>query len=184
MKRLLQYAGISTCSGLGCVPINTFETETSEFYDEDPIIVALDYSCDPLDDQWSFQFQTTGWTGGGRVFMARSKDSIEQHKLFSAEAAANGRWDCLIETLSISEDWTLAQTGTSTRWLCSDLYELSFMVQVDSANGSSIADCAVWGANPDLWENVDGIDPCIDFLQPGGQKTDTGSVSWYGECDG
>ena len=166
------------------MPVNTMSPDASEFYNEVPSLLALDYACDPVDDQWSFQFQTTGWTGGGRVFMARSAESIEQHKVFSAEAAADGSWDCLIETLSISEDWTLAQTGTSTRWLCSDQDDLSFMVQIDTANGSSIADCAVWGANPDLWETVDGLTPCTDFLQPGVQKTDTGSVSWYGECDG
>ena len=184
MKRFVLTIGFGAWTSPGCVPVNTINPENSVFFDDDPTIVALDYSCDSDDGQWAFQFQTSGWTGGGRVFMARSADSIEQHKLFSAEAAANGDWDCLIETLSISEDWTLAQTGTSTRWLCSDLDELSFMVQVDTANGSSIADCAVWGANPGLWENVDELTPCTDFLQPGGQKTDTGSVSWYGECDG
>ena len=169
---------------ISCVPVNPSSPEGSDFYDEAPVLQALDYDCDPTDGEWSFQFQTSGWTSGGRLYIARDAQTVEQHKLISAEAAADGSWDCLIEELDISEDWTLAQSGSSSQWLCSDEDDLSFMVQIDDDQSDSVADCAAWGASLDLWTEVEDLEACTEFLQPEGQRTDTGSIGWQGECDG
>jgi hypothetical protein len=169
---------------ISCVPVNTTDPEAVLFHDEDPVLEAVDYECNSDDGSWTFRLQTTGWTGGGRLYIAEESDGVEQHKIVSAEAAANGSWDCLIEELDIAEDWTLAQSGSSTRWLCSDEPRLSFMVQVYDPRADAVADCAAWGANSDLWHTVEGLDACTEFLQPKGQTTDTGGISWRGECDG
>ena len=169
---------------IGCAPVNLTDAEAELFYEESAVLQASDYVCDPTNGEWTFQFQTAGWTGGGRLYVAKDSESVEQHKLFSIEAAADGSWDCLMETLQIAEDWTTAQSGSSSRWLCSDVEELSFMVEVYDATGASVADCAVWGADLELWQEVDGVTPCTEFLQPEGQRTDTGSISWHGECNG
>ena len=169
---------------VGCVPVNSSDPEVVPFHAETPQIEALSVECDSIDGEWIFRIQTTGWTGGGRLYMARDATTVEQHKIGSTEASASGQWDCLIEELDVSEDWTLAQSGSSTRWLCSDETSLSFLVQVDDARAEDVADCATWGADPSLWSEVDGVEDCEEILQPTGETTDTGSISWKGECDG
>jgi len=102
---------------VGCVPVNSSDPEEVPFHAETPQIEALAVECDPTDGEWIFRIQTRGWTGGGRLYMARDAMTVEQHKIGSKEASASGQWDCLIEELDVSEDWTLAQSGSSTRWL-------------------------------------------------------------------
>ena len=169
---------------ISCVPVNLSSTESPVFYDADPVLEALDYTCDPTAGVWSFQFQTQGWTSGGRLYIARDSQTLEQHKVVSVEASADGAWDCLKEELSVAEDWTLAQSGSSSQWLCSESDSLSFMIQILDPRGESIADCAAWGSDLDVWNDVEDLEACTEFLQPEGQKTDTGVISWKGECDG
>ena len=169
---------------ISCVPINASSPEAVPFHSTPPQIEALDFSCEATEGEWLFQVQTSGWTGGGRLFIARDPHTVEQHKIRSSEASPTGDWDCLIQTLDVSEDWTLAQSGSSTRWLCSDASELSFMVQVDDAEATDVADCAAWGADPTIWSEVEELQDCEEFLQPASETTDTGDISWQGECDG
>jgi hypothetical protein len=169
---------------ISCAPANTGGSNVDLFHPEDPVLQAAEGACNSIDGLWTFRIQTRGWTGGARLYIARDSSSVEQHSLHSVEAAADGSWDCLIEELEVEEDWTLAQSGSSSQWLCSDEPFLSFMVQVDNPQGDAVADCAAWGSQPELWSEVDGLAPCTEFLQQEGQTTDTGDISWRGECDG
>ena len=169
---------------LSCAPVNTSDPEVDLFHEQAPRLLALDFDCDSENGVWSFRFRTSGWTGGGRLYISRDGTTVEQHKIQSVEADSDGSWDCLFEELEVSEDWTLAQSGTSTRWLCSDQDELGFLVQVDDPRREYVADCAVWGRNSDLWNSLEEIDECEEFLQPESQTTDTGGISGLGECNG
>ena len=145
--------------------------ETGPFYDASPLITDVSWGCDVEASEWTFSVLTEHWTGGGRTFMARDVDTIEEHRVLSVGAQADGSADKLSLSLDIVADWRDAVDGTSTQWRCDDLASLSFMVTILTPDGSQRADCRAWGADPLLWEGTEEIEGCQTLLE----DSDTGS---------
>lgn len=156
---------------LGCTAAPTSAEDAGPFYDAAPAITALQWSCDVEASEWSFEITTEHWTGGGRVYMARDAATLEEHRVRSVGAAADGSTDSLALELDIVADWRDASSGASTRWRCDEQDALSFLVTVLTPDGSSQADCRVWGADLLLWEAVAQVDGCETILE----EPDTGS---------
>ena len=132
---------------------------------EAPEIVAITASCDPAFATWSFQVDTTGWTGGGALWMAERGDRVERHGLSSVSAAADGSTDRLSLSLSAVADWRYAVEGSSTAWRCVDEDALSFQITVYTRDGADRADCRTWGADPSLWDRLDEVPDCATVLE-------------------
>ena len=97
------------------------------FHDGVPEIQSIEWACDPESNEWAFEIQTQQWTGGGWIWIGKSENNAEGHRIKSVEAAEDGTTDRLKLTLDIEEDWRDAQRSSSTRWLCSDTPQLSFL---------------------------------------------------------
>ena len=155
---------------LACSGSSTPAEEQGPFYDGDPEITAVQWGCDLEESVWAFEMTTAQWTGGGRIFMAAEPDLVEEHRIRSTGAAADGSTDSLSLELDIVADWRDAVGGASTRWRCDDEESLTFLATVFTADGSSRGDCRVWGADPALWDETD-IEGCETMLE----EPDTGS---------
>jgi len=130
------------------------------FHGEDPIIESVDFDCDVERARWSFEVRTTHWTGGGQIWMAKSIDLTEKHRITSDKAAADGSSDELTLSLSIPADWRDAKPDASSRWLCSALPDLTFMATVYGPSGNGIKDCRTWGTEPNIWNDIDSAFDC------------------------
>ena len=150
---------------------HTGTEDAGPFYDGSPLITELSWGCTLEDSEWAFTVLTEHWTGGGRVFMARDVDSIEEHRIRSVGAQADGSADKLSLSLDIVADWRDAVAGASTQWRCDDLASLSFLVTIFTPDGSQRADCRTWGADPLLWDGTDRVEGCQTILE----DADTGN---------
>ncbi len=108
------------------------------FHEAAPRITDVDVACDTDEAEWTFEVRTENWTGGGWIWMAKAEDNAEGHKNRSRRAAADGSSDFLQLKLTIEADWRDAQRNTSTRWLCSDWPELTFMATAYDPTGSGV----------------------------------------------
>jgi hypothetical protein len=131
------------------------------FFDEPATIAELWFGCDEKAAHWNLVIDTEHWTHGGHLYMGKDAKSIESHRVYSESAAADGSTDHLELELGIVADFRDAQPGATSAWLCSDEAALSFMVTVDLADGSDVADCRTWGVDPKIFE-----DPCDLLIDP------------------
>ena len=146
--------------------------DPSPFHEGDPSIESIDWDCDTEENKWTFEINTEQWTGGGWVWMGKSSTNAEAHKIKSIEAAADGSSDRLKLTLHIEEDWRAAARGSSTRWFCSDIPELSFLSTVQDARATRITDCRAWGLAPSMWSRIESAHDCdkvIDLPEDSGR---------------
>ncbi|MDI7269006.1 MAG: hypothetical protein QME96_13540 [Myxococcota bacterium] len=176
---------------LACVPRDLPKADTDgPFVEGTPAIEALSWACDPGAARWTFEARTDAWTGGGKLWVARTVDDIEKHRVYSDSAAGDGSWDCLVLDLDVVADWRDAEGGTSIRWHCSDALELSFTLQVDDPRGATTTDCRTWGADPALWAESDDVPDCEKVeefeVTTTSDTGDTGGESGYsaGEVEG
>lgn len=144
----------------GCAPRDIPAGAVETVSDQPPDIVALSLDCDVDRAEWALSVETSGWSGGGTLWMARDAAAYEAHTVYSQSAAADGTSDELGLDLSIVADWKDAVSGSSTVWFCSDQDELSFLFTVLDRAGEAVWDCRTWGAEPDLWANIDGATAC------------------------
>ena len=147
------------------------------FFEADPVIDSVEFGCSEEDEEWTFVVRTTGWTGGGWVWMGTDPDNAEGHRIVSVSAAADGSTDKLKLTLDIKADWREATRSKSSRWLCSDLDTLSFMTTAYDPRGEGVVDCRSWGENPLLWLLVDAAYDCETVMEV---EEDTGA----NDCNG
>ena len=141
------------------------------FHDGQPVIESIDWTCDPEANEWRFDVRTQHWTGGGWIWMGKSENNAEGHRIRSVEAAGDGTSDRLKLTLDIEEDWRDAARGSSTRWLCSDLPELTFLATVYDPRGDTVTDCRTWGHNHQLWTRIESAYDCEVVMDVPGADT-------------
>ena len=139
--------------------------EPSPFHEGVPSIESISWDCDTEQNKWTFEVKTEQWTGGGWIWMAKSSTNAEAHKIKSVEAAADGSSDRLKLNLGIAEDWRAATRGSSTRWFCSDIPELSFLSTVHDARGNEVADCRTWGLAPSMWSRIESAHDCDSVIE-------------------
>tara|TARA_B100000575_G_scaffold291177_1_gene296458 strand:+ start:650 stop:1177 length:528 start_codon:yes stop_codon:yes gene_type:complete len=148
------------------------------FHSAPPRIVNLAAECSEDEGEWVFDVITEHWTGGGWVWMGTSTDNVEGHRLRSIGAAADGSTDALRVTLDIEPDWRDAARNKSTRFLCTERPQMSFLVTAYDPTGKAVADCRTWGADPTLWLTVEAAHDCeTEWELP----TDTGQIADTGE---
>ena len=156
---------------VGCVPrMPDGPGQDGPFFDAEPTIDSLSWSCAGDEGVWHFDVRTEGWTGGGRLWMAREPETAERHKVYSIGAAADGSSDHLYVELEVSADWRDAVPDESTRWQCGDVDALSYLFAILDPTGEARTDCRTWGADPDLFAEVSGATPCETLL-----ASDTGA---------
>lgn len=160
-------AFLLACSGTG----RTVAEDAGPFFDGSPLITEVSWGCDVEASEWTFTVLTEHWTGGGRLFIARDVDTIEEHRVRSVGAQADGSADKLSLSLDVVADWRDAVAGSSTQWRCDDLDALSFLVSIFTPDGSQRADCRTWGAAPLLWDDTEQLEGCQSVLE----DDDTGS---------
>ena len=146
---------------LTCTASPTLDSaDPGPFHEGTPRITAVEVDCDPDEAEWVFEVQTVNWTGGGWIWMGKSEEDAEGHKNRSRRAAADGSSDFLQLKLKIEADWRDAERNTSTRWLCRDWPDLSFMATAYDPEGNGVEDCRTWGDDPTLWTRVEGAFNC------------------------
>ncbi len=161
---------------LACIPYPApGDPDASPFYDGEPAIVDIAWSCEVEAAQWLFSVEADHWTGGGKLWMTEDAAFIEEHAIRSAEAPADGSGDRLELSLDIVADWRDAVAGSSTRYRCADQDALTFQLMVSVPDGSARSDCRTWGAEPMLWSETDAVEACDTVLEDSAaQEDDTG----------
>tara|TARA_B100000530_G_scaffold38319_1_gene22128 strand:+ start:217 stop:708 length:492 start_codon:yes stop_codon:yes gene_type:complete len=134
--------------------------DSNPFHAGAPRISEVSVDCSAAESEWIFEVRTENWTGGGWIWVGKSETDAEGHKNKSRRAAADGSSDFLQLKLKIEADWRDAKPGSSTRWLCRDWAELSFMATAFNPKGEGVEDCRTWGADPTLWTRVEGAYDC------------------------
>ena len=117
----------------------------------------LECSADQEDETWSLEVNTTGWSGGGFLWMTNQTvlDDTEEfdtgslptmlserHPFYSVGAHMDGSADRLKLTLTAVSDWRDAAPGSTTRWLCDDEDELTIWIEVLNPSGTAIGEPA------------------------------------------
>ncbi len=169
---LTALAAIST----GCIGHERFGGATGEvLYDEVPQISAIRWDCSSEDATWDVEVDTVNWTANGHIWLATASDYVEQHAIRSTKAAHDGTWDELALELDIVSDWRDANAGSSTAFLCDPptTEAISFRLAVYTPGSGEQGDCRSWGADPELFDRIDGVPACELIWEP----PDTGSDS-------
>lgn len=153
--------------GGGCVPSPAPGSPPVDPLDGPaPRLVSVALACDVDTATWTATLEADAWTGGGVLYMGLDADTLEEHRMRSVEASAEGDADLLEMTLSIVADWRDAAPGGSTRWRCADEPDLSFQAAIYEVRGEELVDCRFWGADPTLWQaSGDGISDCAQPLE-------------------
>jgi hypothetical protein len=159
--RLLVLAAMAGCTP---APPPGGNGDDGPFHDGTPSIISVSWSCNGDDATWTFEVETEGWTGGGTLWMAREANTAEKHHIYSVSAASDGSADSLELELDVAEDWRDASPGSSTRWRCLDLDDISYLLTVSTPTGSETADCRTWGVDPDVFGDVSGAEVCENIL--------------------
>ena len=129
----------------------------------DPSITSIQWECQKEQGIWSFSIETEGWTSNGQIWLTQGGESTEKHKIFSAEAAADGSHDRLELELEIAADWREAAPGESTRWQCYEESSLSFLGLVFHPKTLENIDCRYWGA--ENWSEIMSSPSCAHPLE-------------------
>jgi len=115
-----------------------------------PAITAVTVECDAERAAWSFTVDTTGWTGNGQVLLSSDGDYVERHPLDSVSAAADGSTDRLDLDLDVVSDWRDVSEGSTTAFNCATP-DLLGVLRVYERTGDEVADCRIFGEQPDRW---------------------------------
>ncbi len=131
-------------------------------YDTPPLITDISYDCSRNDEEWSFEVDTDHWTANGGLYLAVEESYAEQHTIKSVSADADGQGDHLELTLSIEADWRDASSGSSTAFQCapSTWAAMSYRLVVYTPGSEDVSDCRSWGAQPELFDQVDDVPAC------------------------
>jgi hypothetical protein len=151
------------CAALGCIGHERFAgAEGEPLYSEPPSIADIRWGCDAEEGAWSFDLDAVHWTANGYLWLATASDYLEQHAIRSVSAASDGSWDQLSLELDIVADWRDAASGSSTAFLCNTptLQAMSFRVVIYTPGDNTQADCRSWGADPELFDGVQGVPAC------------------------
>ena len=162
---------------LACVGQAIFEpVDPDPLHDGQPVISSVDWECDAEDAKWTVTVDTEQWSGGGYLWMAKDELNAEAHRMPSVKAAADGTTDRLQVKLSVKADWRDAKSGSSTRWLCAETPQLSFLVTAYDTSGDEVHDCRTWGADPSLWTRIDNAHDCDTLLEGSVPPEDAGDT--------
>ena len=148
--------------------------EGSPFHSDHPVIESVSFGCDAEEAEWNFGVKTTHWTGGGHVWMVKTSEITEKHRIASRKAAADGSSDELELKLSIEPDWRDAKADRSSRWLCSDTPDLTVLLTVFGPSGQVVRDCRTWGADPSIWSTIEDAFDCTERIEFPTEEDDTG----------
>lgn len=146
---------------LACVPKGARAVADTAVADGEPRITGLSHECSAEEGLWTFQAATDAWSGGMRLWWARSVTEWERHTGYSVGASADGRADLLEIELLVVADWRDAREGSSTRFACAEEEALDFRVAVYSRDGSVITDCRSFGLGG-LLDQIEDVPACED----------------------
>ncbi len=174
---LPRVAGTILIAGLsvGCVGHERFAGAQGEvLYDEVPSISEIRWDCTIEDATWAFEVDTVNWTANGTLWLATAPDYVEQHAVRSISAAHDGSWDLLSLELDIVSDWRDASSGSSTAFLCdtATVEAMGYRLAIYTPGSEDLADCRSWGADPTLFDGIEGVAACDQLWEP----PDTGSA--------
>ncbi len=161
-RRLLPLAALAA-SCVGCVGHERFAgAEGEPLHSDPPSISDIRWDCDSIDAIWSFEVDTLAWTANAELWMGQDTDYVERHAVRSTSAAHDGTWDQLALELDVVADWREASSGSSTAFFCNPttLEAISFRLAVYTPGTEEQADCRSWGAQPSLFDGVDGAAAC------------------------
>ncbi len=162
---------IGACTGTGTVDSST-DSNTPDSPPSTPIIGVGDRSPSGIDhpidwgceaSQWTYDFHTIGLSGGGSLRMVETDlpegtPTDEVHPLLPAETDDEGWWTRFDLTLLVDDTDTWVP-GATTNAGCEgqdlEALEVSWQLIVYEADGTTRADCAVWGAQPMWFEDSD-----------------------------
>jgi hypothetical protein len=125
------------------------------------VLDPIDWGCSA--DDWTYEFYTVGLSGGVDLRFAETDPQEpspvdEVHPLLPAQSDPDGWWTHFTLTLLIEENEP-AVLGATTNATCEgedlEAREVSWQLIVYEADGTSRADCAVWGAHPLWFEDTD-----------------------------
>ncbi len=142
----------------GCLPRNDEAGEDLVVTDVQDVPVAItsaSAACDVDDGAWSFAVETTGWTGGGWVWLADGGENedgtpyVEKLRLPSVGAARDGTTDSLALSVPVKVDFRDQEVGTV--FPCSADPTGLLLV---AAPAGDIVDCRGFGPDPDLWLRI------------------------------
>lgn len=151
------------CLQTACVGHERFAgAEGEPLHSDPPSIADIRWDCSGSDATWSFEVDAVNWTANGDLWLATAADYVEKHAVRSISAAHDGTWDQLALELDIVSDWRDASSGSSTAFLCNTptLEAISFRLVLYTPGTEAEADCRSWGADPALFDGVDGVSAC------------------------
>jgi len=122
-----------------------------------PEIASTDLYCDVDAAKWELEVEATAWTGGGSTVWTVDGIYAETHRVNSLAAAADGSEDLLKLSLKIVADWREAKNGSATTFLCAEDPNVVFILK---AVDGTVVDCASYGPDPLIWNEVEGVAPC------------------------
>lgn len=144
----------------GCRITPTGVAPDGPFFDGAPGLVGLALTCDQDAARWDLRVETDAWSGTGELYMTEDGAVVERHTVRAVESAGDGSWDCIDASLGQAARPEEAAQGSTSRWLCREEADLSFLFVVSDTDGEAWTDCVVWGANPALWADVAGVPAC------------------------
>ena len=130
------------------------------WFDGAPVVEGLSLTCDQDAARWILQSEVDAWSGGGELLITADGEVVERHTVRATESAGDGTWDCLALSLGQAADPADAAPGASSRWLCREEAELSFLFVVADTDNAAWTDCVAWGARPGVWATVEGAPAC------------------------
>lgn len=144
---------------VGCMPRGGPEAG------DDLVVVAADavpvavtsakVACDADESFWTFTVETTGWTGGGWVWLADGTNDadgtpyVEKFRMPSVGAARDGSTDSLALEVNVKVDFR--DVGQGTVFPCSA--DPTGLLLVAAPSGE-IVDCRGFGPDPELWAEI------------------------------
>jgi hypothetical protein len=146
---------------LSCRPATDALPPSDPFVYGTPEITELEWSCNEEEAQWEFVVSTDAWTSNGELWMAAG-ELAEKHDIVSVGATADGSADKLRLRLDVVPDWRDAEPGSTTRWPCSDVERLSFLLWIHHPQSGNGTDCRFWGTP--IWESVADVPECSQEL--------------------
>jgi hypothetical protein len=122
-----------------------------------PEIANTDLYCDLDTAKWQLEVEATAWTGGGSTVWTVDGTYVETHAVNSFSAAKDGTDDLLKLTLKIVADWREVKSGSATTFKCAEDPNVLFVLRETEGD---VVDCAAFGPEPEIWNDVDGVSPC------------------------
>jgi len=121
----------------------------------DTALDTVGWGCD--ENAYWFDIYTVGVSTGGWLYTYQTGSSTpwnEDHPIDVLDTAGDSSWTRLYLSLdSVWPDFSAVVSGSTTLYDCTpstDMWStLTFVVEIDDADGNIGIECAVWGNNPD-----------------------------------